>query len=145
MDDAAKNEQNLSEQVHSVLSSKEEDAIKEKLASLEKEVQQKRLVCQQNKSVCQAMDVKIKQALDAVDVSEDRLKTLVAETQTIRESSARTIQQLQTQNRDVEQALEEMKMKAENVNMADGSGVGQAVRQGLDSVLDTLKKTDKKV
>lgn len=131
--------------MHSALSSEEEAAIKQKLADLEGEVQQKRQIHQQNKSACQAMEIKIQQALDALDVSESKVIALVAETRAIKESSARTIEQLKTHNRNVEAALEEMKIKAEKNNTADVSGVGQAVRQGLDSVLDTLKKTNEKV
>lgn len=66
------------------------------------------------------MGFNIQQALDALDVSEDRVKTLVAETHAIKESSARTIEQLKTHNRQVEAALEEMKTKAEKMSMADG-------------------------
>ena len=111
-DYAVENEQKL----HSEQSS-------EKLLSLENEVQQQQYIRQQNKSACEAMGFNIQQALDALDVSEDRVKTLVAETHAIKESSARTIDQLQTHNRNVEAALEEMKRKAEKMSMADGSGL----------------------
>jgi hypothetical protein len=108
MKDEAKNEHILNQQLSSV----EENATGERLAALEDEVQQKRQIRQQTNSAYQAMEAKIQQALDALDVSEEMVKNLVA-------AHVRTMEM--THHQMVEEALLEIQTDSEERNSSHGS------------------------
>jgi len=145
MEEAVANERHLSQQLDTAMSAEEQAQIERRLSQLEKELEQKRLVHEQTKHTCQAMESKFQMVLDSLDASEARMEVLAAEHGAVRTSNAKTIETLEQRNKEVEAALEEMKSRVDLPNYADGTGVGQAVVKGLDSVLETLKKTHENV
>jgi chromosome segregation ATPase len=146
MEEAVANERRLSQQLNSSVSEEEQNRIKRTLAELEKELAHKKTVHEQTRKVCQAMENEIQLALDALDASESKMEAMAAESGAFRESSSKTIEALQERNRQVEAALDEMKRKMKDTGgCVNTSDVGQAVINGLDHVLETLKKTNETV